>query len=107
MNSYLILFVAIFLEVCGTMLLPISQNFTKPIPTFTLLLFYGISFYFLSVVSQKLPLSAVYSSWAGLGLFSVTILSYFFYKQSLNWQTVLGLFLIIIGVTTVNIYKPQ
>ena len=105
MNSYLILFVAIFLEVCGTMLLPISQNFTKPIPTFTLLLFYGISF--LSVVSQNLPLSAVYSSWAGLGLFSVTILSYFFYKQSLNWQTVLGLFLIIIGVTTVNIYKPQ
>jgi small multidrug resistance pump len=87
------------------MLLPISQNFTKPIPTVTLLLFYGISF--LSVVSQNLPLSAVYSSWAGLGLFSVTILSYFFYKQSLNWQTVLGLFLIIIGVTTVNIYKPQ
>ena len=35
----------------------------------------------------------------------VAILSYFFYKQALNWQTIFGLFLIVIGVTIVNIYK--
>ena len=32
-------------------------------------------------------------------------LSYIFYKQTLNWQTICGLFLIVIGVTIVNIYK--
>ena len=99
------LFAAIAFEVIGTMLLPVSQNFTKLIPTSILLMSYGISFYFLAVVSQKLPLSVVYASWSGIGIFSIAILSYIFYKQSLNWQTLSGLFLIVIGVTLVNLYK--
>ena len=99
------LFAAIAFEVIGTMLLPVSQNFTEVIPTSILLMSYGISFYFLAVVSQKLPLSVVYASWSGIGIFSIAILSYIFYKQSLNWQTLSGLFLIVIGVTLVNLYK--
>ena len=89
------------------MLLPESQNFTKLLPTTILLISYGVSFYFLALVSQKLPLSIVYASWAGIGVFSVAILSYVFYKQTLNWQTIIGLFLIVIGVTVVNLYKAQ
>ena len=105
MNVYLMLFAAIGLEVVGTMLLPASQNFTKIIPTSVLLTSYGMSFYFLAIVSQKLPLSVVYASWSGIGIFSIAIFSYIFYKQALNWQMALGLFLIVIGVTIVNIYK--
>jgi len=89
------------------MLLPASQSFTKMLPTTILLISYGVSFYFLALVSQKLPLSIVYASWAGIGVFSVAILSYVFYKQTLNWQTIIGLFLIVIGVTVVNLYKAQ
>ena len=107
MYLYLILFAAIAFEVMGTMLLPESQNFTKLLPTTILLISYGVSFYFLALVSQKLPLSIVYASWAGIGVFSVAILSYVFYKQTLNWQTIIGLFLIVIGVTVVNLYKAQ
>ena len=58
-----------------------------------------------AVVSQKLPLSIVYASWSGIGIFSVAVLSYIFYKQTLNWQSIIGLFLVIIGVTIVNVYK--
>jgi small multidrug resistance pump len=105
MQLYIILFFAIALEVLGTMLLPASQNFSKPLPTSILLVSYGTSFYFLALVSQKLPLAIIYASWAGLGVFSVAMFSYFFYKQTLNWQTIIGLVLIIIGVTIVNIYK--
>jgi small multidrug resistance pump len=61
----------------------------------------------LALVSQKLSLAVIYASWAGLGVFSVAMLSYFFYKQTLNWQTIIGLFLIIIGVTIVNLYKTK
>ena len=105
MNVYALLFIAIALEVVGTMLLPASQNFTKIVPTSVLLISYGMSFYFLAIVSQKLPLSIVYASWSGIGIFSIAILSYIFYKQTLNWQTAAGLFLIVIGVTIVNLYK--
>jgi len=105
MKTYFLLFFAIILEVIGTMLLPFSQNFSKFAPTAILMIAYAFSFYLLAIVSQKLPLSIVYASWSGIGIFSIAILSYFFYKQSLNWQTICGLFLIVIGVTIVNIYK--
>ena len=105
MKIYFLLFSAIILEVIRTMLLPVSQNFSKFAPTAILMIAYAFSFYLLAIVSQKLPLSIVYASWSGIGIFSIAILSYFFYKQSLNWQTVCGLFLIVIGVTIVNIYK--
>ena len=105
MNVYLMLFAAIGFEVVGTMLLPASQNFTKIIPTSVLLIAYGVSFYLLAIVSQKLPLSVVYASWSGIGIFSIAILSYVFYKQTLNWQMAIGLFLIVAGVTIVNLYK--
>ena len=107
MNVYLTLFAAITFEVLGTMLLPASQNFTRILPTLILIASYGMSFYMLAIVSQKLPLSVMYASWSGIGIFSIAILSYIFYKQSLNWQTILGLFFIVIGVTIVNIYKAQ
>ena len=44
LNSYLLLTLAIIFEVAGTMLLPLSQNFTKLIPTFGLTIFYIGSF---------------------------------------------------------------
>jgi len=106
-SANILLIAAIAFEVMGTLLLPASQNFTKPLPTLILLLAYGISFYLLAIVTQKLPLSLVYASWSGIGIFSIAILSYFFYRQSLNWQTIIGLFLIVLGVTIVNIYKTN
>ena len=105
MNLYLILFAAIAFEVFGTMLLPASENFTKSFPSIVLLISYGISFYLLSFLSQKLSLAIIYASWAGMGVFSIALLSYFFYKQALNWQSIIGLFLIVVGVTIVNVYK--
>ena len=106
-NTYLLLFMAIVFEVAGTMMLPLSQNFTKAFPTAFLIASYCLSFYLLSIVSTKLPLPVVYASWAGVGVFSVALLSYIFYKQSLNWATILGLFFIVIGVTIVNVYKSS
>ena len=101
-KTYLILTVAIFCEVGGTMLLPVSQNFTKIIPTFTLAVLYLLSFYLITFVVDKIPIAIVYATWSGLGVFIVAILGYVFFKQTLSWPAVLGLFLIVIGVVMVN-----
>ena len=84
------------------MLLPVSQNFTKIIPTAALAVFYLTSFYLLTFVVDKLPIAIVYATWSGLGIFTIAILGYIFFKQSLCWQAILGLFLIVIGVVIVN-----
>ena len=104
-KTYLILIVAIFFEVGGTMLLPISQNFTKIIPTVTLAVFYLLSFYLITFVVDKIPIAIVYATWGGLGIFTIAILGYVFFKQSLSWQAILGLFLIVIGVILINTFK--
>ena len=101
-KTYLFLIIAICCEVCGTMLLPVSQNFTKIIPTTILTVSYLTSFYLLTFVVDKLPIAIVYATWSGLGIFTIAILGYIFLKQSLSWQAILGLFLIVIGVVLVN-----
>tara|TARA_Y100000768_G_C23869805_1_gene629902 strand:- start:618 stop:944 length:327 start_codon:yes stop_codon:yes gene_type:complete len=104
-KTYLILVVAIFCEVAGTMLLPVSQNFTKIIPTVFLSLFYISALYLLTFVVNKLPIAIVYATWSGLGVFTVAILGYVFFNETLGWQSIFGLFLIVIGVILVNSFK--
>ena len=106
-KTYLILIVAIFFEVGGTMLLPVSQNFTKIIPTLILAVLYLLSFYLITFVVDKIPIAIVYATWSGLGVFTVAILGYVIFKQSLSWQSVLGLFLIVFGVVLVNSFSVK
>ena len=106
-KTYLFLTGAIICEVCGTMLLPITQNFTRITPTIFLALFYLSAFYLLTFVVDKLPIAIVYGTWSGLGIFTIAILGYIFFKQTLSWQAILGLFLIIIGVVLVNSFSSK
>ena len=106
-KTYLFLIGAIFCEVAGTMLLPVSQNFTKLIPTVALSVFYLCAFYFLTFVVNKLPIAVVYATWSGLGIFTIAILGYIFFKQALSWQAVVGLFFIVCGVVLVNSFSTK
>ena len=104
-KTYLFLIGAIFCEVAGTMLLPVSQNFTKFVPTFSLAVFYLTAFYLLTFVVNKLPIAIVYATWSGLGIFTIAILGYIFFKQTLSWQAIIGLFMIVFGVVLVNSFS--
>ena len=106
-KTYIFLVGAIFCEVAGTMLLPASQNFTKLVPTVSLSIFYLSAFYLLTFVVNKLPIAIVYATWSGLGIFTIAIMGYIFFKQTLAWQAILGLFLIVVGVILVNTYGQK
>ena len=106
-KTYAILLVAIFCEVAGTMLLPVSNNFTRFLPTVCLALFYLTSFYLMTFVMDKIPIAIVYATWSGLGVFTIAILGYFFFKQTLAWQAIVGLFLIVLGVILVNSFTVK
>ena len=91
-KTYIFLFIAIFCEVAGTMLLLISKNFTKLIPTVALAIFYLSAFYLLTFVTNKISIAIMYATWSGLGIFTIAVL---------------GLFLIVIGVILVNAYTVK
>ena len=103
--AYLYLIGAILCEVTGTMLLPVSKNFTRPIISIILVLAYVIAFYLLTFALKEIPLAIAYATWAGMGIFLISVLGYFFYSESLQWQSMIGLLLIAIGIAMVNIYK--
>jgi len=102
--AYVYLFFAVISEVIGTLLLPVSGNFTKPIPTIGLTIAYILAFYFLTFALKSIPIAIVYATWAGLGVFLISILGYFIYEQALQWQSILGLILIVFGVVIVNTF---
>ena len=103
--AYLYLFGAILFEVTGTLLLPLSKNFTKPILSIGILTSYSISFYLLTYAVKGIPIAIAYSTWAGVGILLITLFGYVFYHQSLQWQSLIGLVLIVLGVSIVNIFK--
>ncbi len=101
--SYFYLFLAIVGELLGTNLLKLSEGFTKPIPTVSALLAYGVCFYFLSLSLKSVPLGIAYATWSAVGLVLTAILSVVIFKESLNVYTIIGLGFIIIGVLMVNL----
>ncbi len=103
--AYYYLIGAILFEVMATMLLPISANFTKPLVSIALVAGYMVSFYLLTFALESIPIAIAYATWGGLGIFLVTVLSYLIYGQSIQWQSILGLLLIAIGVAIVNTFK--
>ena len=104
---YAYLIGAILLEVCGTMLLPFTENFTKPLPSVGLVVFYTLSFYLMTFTLGKLPLAVVYATWSGMGIFCISVLSFYLLGQSLSWQVMLGMGMIVASVTLVNIYAKM
>ena len=66
-----------------------------------------IAFYLLTFVVNKLPIAIVYATWSGLGIFTIAILGNIIFKQTLPWQAIIGLFLIIVGVVLVNTFTGK
>ena len=106
-KAYIFMFIAIFCEVAGTLLLPSTQNFTRMVPTVIAATCYLTALYCLTHVLHKIPIAIVYATWSGLGIFTIAIFGYFFFKQSLSWQAILGLFLIVVGVGLVNTFSSR
>ena len=60
----------------NVLMLPLTDRFSKLIPTIVLSVFYLGSFYLLSIALQMLPLSVFYSTWRGIGVLLVAVMSY-------------------------------
>ena len=106
MMPYVYLFGAIIFEVFGTMLLPFSRNFTKPLISIIIIISYSLSFYLLTLFFKRNSNRNCYST-GQVGIFLVTLFGYLIYDQNLQWQSYVGLLFIAIGVAIVNTFKTQ
>lgn len=105
--SYYFLAGAILFEVCGTLLLPVTQNFTRLWPTLGLAVCYLTAFYCLTFAIKDIPIAIVYAIWSGIGVLLIAVFSALVYKQVLQWPAVLGLAMIVSGVALVNLFSTS
>ena len=105
MNTYLILGVAIVVEVIATTFLKASDGFTRLWPGIATVVGYGISFYALSITMKTIPTGVAYAIWSGVGIVLVSLLSLLFYKQRLDAPAMVGMGLIIAGVVVINLFS--
>lgn len=102
--SYVYLATAIIGEFLGTTFLKMSDGFTKLLFSTLALVAYGLCFFFLTKSLENLDLSLAYAVWSGIGIVLATSVSVFYFKESINWLTLLGISLILIGVVIVNLF---
>lgn len=103
--TYLYLLLAVIAEVVATTALKSAEGFTRLIPSMVVVVGYGLSFYFLSMILQTLPLGVTYAVWSGLGIVLVTIAAVFLYKQTPDAAAIIGMALIIAGVAVIQIFS--
>ena len=100
--AYILLGFAIVLEITGTSFVKDTAGFTKWIPTIICLVTICFSYYLMSHVVNFVPVGITYATWSGLGIAAITIIGIIKYNQVPNIPTIIGLILIITGVTIIS-----
>lgn len=103
MNSWLLLGLAIVLEVIGTVCMKLSDGFTQVLPAAGVVVFYLASTVLLAVVVKYIDISIAYAVWAGLGIVLITIIGFFGFNEPLSWLRVACIGLIVVGVVGLNL----
>lgn len=100
-GAYLLLSVAIISEVVATLSLKAAVSH----PAFYLLAAagYAVVFPLLVAVLRRLPLSVTYGVWGAVGVAATAILSSLLFQESLTARKVLGLAVVIVGLTVLQV----
>ena len=97
------LILAVAFEVLSTSFLKDTNGFTKLYPSLIVIIALCICLFLMSHSMKFIPVGIVYATWAGLGIVGITIIAVIKYKQIPNIPTIIGLFLIVIGVAIVHL----
>jgi small multidrug resistance pump len=100
--GWILLVVAIVLEVVGTTNMKLSEGFSKLVPSVLVLFFYALSIVALTFAVNRLDVSVAYAVWSGMGTALVAMIGIWFFQESLTTTKLVALGLIIVGVAMLH-----
>ena len=100
--AYILLALAIILEITGTSYVKDTEGFTRWVPSVICLATICFSYFLMSHVVSYIPVGIMYATWSGLGIVGLTMVGIYKYNQIPNLLTIIGLILIIVGVIIVS-----
>ncbi|STQ80031.1 Methyl viologen resistance protein C [Hafnia alvei] len=106
-NTYIILAISICAETLATTMMKASEGFSRLLPSAIVIIGYAISFYGLSQVVKTMNIGIAYAIWAGMGIFLVSIMSFFIYKQKLDLPAIAGMVLIALGIMVIQLFSKS
>ena len=101
--AYIFLFLAIAFEILATSFLKDTNGFTNLYPSLIVVIALCVCLFLMSHTMKFIPVGIVYATWAGLGIVGITVIAVIKYKQIPNIPTIIGLSLIVVGVTIVHL----
>jgi len=101
--TWVLLIVAIMLEVSGTVAMKLSDGFTKLIPIMAMLVFYAMGLSLLALTLRVIDLSIAYAVWSGLGTVLITIIGIVWFKEPATVIKIVSIILIVVGVVGLNL----
>ncbi|MEC7989443.1 MAG: multidrug efflux SMR transporter [Candidatus Thermoplasmatota archaeon] len=105
MNNWVYLGLAIFSEVLATASLKSPEGFTRLVPSIVVLVGYAAAFYFLSLTLDTIPIGVAYAVWSGVGVATITLVSFVVYGQKIDTAGLIGIGLIVAGVIVLRLFS--
>lgn len=104
-NNWVYLGLAIFSEVVATASLKSTEGFTRLMPSIVVLVGYSAAFYFLSLTLDTIPIGVAYAVWSGVGVATITLVSFVLYDQKIDAAGLIGIGLIVAGVVVLRLFS--
>jgi len=101
--GWILLVLAIVLEVVGTTNMKLSEGFSKLVPSVLVLFFYALSIVALTFAVNRLDVSVAYAVWSGMGTALVALIGIWVFQESLSATKLIALGLIIVGVAMLHL----
>lgn len=93
--AWIYLIVAGMAEIGFTTCLKLSENFSKPVPSFGFLGLSIFSFVMLTKAIQTIPLGTAYAVWTGIGASGTALIGIMFFKDPVTGGRLMFLLLLI------------
>ena len=100
--AWLLLAMAILLEVMGTTALRLAQGWRHPWAAMAMLAFYAASFIIMSHAVRWIPLATSYAIWSGAGTILITLVAVARFNEALTTGKLIGMGLVVIGIILIQ-----
>ena len=101
--TWFLLAIAIVAEIAGTLMLKVSNGFTRLWPSVGVVFAYLMAFALMSQSLKKIDVGITYAIWSGFGIVGAAIGGMIFFNQDLTKLNIIGMTIIIAGVVIMNL----
>ncbi|KAL1524630.1 hypothetical protein AB1Y20_019517 [Prymnesium parvum] len=96
-TGWLILFRATAFELLSTAMMHKAQGFSRPLPSFLAVLFYGASFYSFNLSLRALELSVAYAVWSAVVMATLSLVGIVLFNEKATLTKAFGIGAIMFG----------